>query len=162
MRRCQKTNCELPSISRGKYCENHRTNKKKTPIERIQPEQEQKTDGDRIPETKYNEEMMMKLDEDRIIRSDQDKEYEETVRADQERLDLIEYNKVLEMSMNEYFQSKKANLGPENMDGVFYNIKIQLPNGLKIFRMTVQEVSRFAHLFQIIFHKDTLYQCGQM
>jgi hypothetical protein len=138
MRTCQKINCELPSISRGKYCEKHRTNKKKPPIERIRTETEQKSEE---THQKVEHEKQLKLDEDRIIRSEQDKEYEETVRADQERLDQIEYNKVLEMSINEYFLNKKASLGPENIDGVFYNIKIQLPNGLKITRKFKKDCS---------------------
>jgi hypothetical protein len=68
MKRCAKSNCIKNSITRGKYCEDHRTRKKIQPNEVIQ-----KPDIDIVEQ------------ERRILIDEQNKEYEETMRLDELR-----------------------------------------------------------------------------
>jgi hypothetical protein len=117
-RLCQKPNCKITAISRGKYCERHRTNKKKV-VDLVK-------EFDKLEIEKNN-----KIEEDRALRVEQQAEYEETMRLDRERLDEIELQKMIELSKNEFYkeQEKKLELDPKD---VYYNIKIHFPDGVKI------------------------------
>jgi hypothetical protein len=117
-RLCQKLNCKSTAISRGKYCERHRTNKKKV-VDLVK-------EFDKLEIEKNN-----KIEEDRVLRAEQQAEYEETMRLDHERLEQLELQKILEISKNEFYkeQEKKLELDPKD---VYYNIKIHFPDGVKI------------------------------
>ena len=122
---CQKPFCEEIAISRGKYCENHRTKKRSNAI----AEQ-------RLFMEEYNKNVEKeRIENDRIIRREQEIEYEETVRADREIIEKEEFAKSLELSIIEFFKEKKKNILPEPLENEkFYNIKIALPSGLKLVR----------------------------
>jgi hypothetical protein len=67
MKQCARSNCVRNSITRGKYCEEHRVRKKK-----IQPEQNILQVQPQIQE----------ITERRLLIDDQNREYEETMRLD--------------------------------------------------------------------------------
>ena len=79
MKRCAKTNCIKNSITRGKYCEEHRVRKKaiQETIQRQEVIQRQETI--QIPETIQQS---LVEQERRFLIDDQNKEYEETMRLD--------------------------------------------------------------------------------
>ena len=143
---CQKKNCYEPSISRGKYCEQHRTNKAKIkPTNNILNHEEKKEEI--IPvninnydedinialklslETLNNERQYMKninqekINEDRELRREQEYEFNEAMRMDKEkyekktrRIEEIEIKRII-IKENEPIESEK-----------YFNIKIKLPN----------------------------------
>ena len=135
---CQKKNCYEPSISRGKYCEQHRTNKAKIkPNNNILNHEEKKEEL--IPvninnydedinialklslETLNNERQYMKninqekINEDRELRREQEYEFNEAMRMDKENHE-IEIKRII-IKENEPIESEK-----------YFNIKIKLPN----------------------------------
>jgi hypothetical protein len=75
MKRCAKSNCIKNSITRGKYCEDHRV-RKKIPIQR--PETVIQPDIQSLTQNIVEQERRFLIDE-------QNKEYEETMRLDQLR-----------------------------------------------------------------------------
>lgn len=139
---CQKKNCYEPSISRGKYCEQHRTNKAKIkPNNNILNHEEKKEEEELEPvhintydedinlalklslEISYNEKQGEKIKEDRELRMEQDYEFNEAVKIDKEknnkkriRIEEIE-NKRINVKENEPIESEK-----------YFNIKIKLSN----------------------------------
>jgi hypothetical protein len=68
MKRCAKSNCIKNSITRGKYCEDHRTRKKQN----------------QLPEPDIQS-LTQNIVERRFLIDEQNKEYEETMRLDQLR-----------------------------------------------------------------------------
>lgn len=122
MKFCQKYNCDLLAIPRGKYCELHRTNKPK------------RDDTTQLSIPKIDDiESKLKIEEDRFLREEQDLQFKETERQDRERLEQLEFEKILEMSRQNYFEELKESLKDEiniNSDDCF-TIKFQFPNGLK-------------------------------
>lgn len=70
MKRCAKVNCNKNSITRGKYCEEHRVRKKIRPETIQQPDIQQSLAQNLIEQ------------ERRFLIDDQNREYEETMRID--------------------------------------------------------------------------------
>ena len=147
-RLCQKPYCELPSIPRGKYCEIHRIKKR---TKRSDSDTEINFNNLRISEERKElesfrkQEEKEKLEEDRKLRREQEEEFQKTMEADRERLELSE---------DKYFEDlkEKISLNTTCLGSDFYNIKIQMPNGTKInekfsIESTVQDVREYINLY---------------
>lgn len=124
MRLCQKISCNLPAISRGKYCEIHRTNKRKSSIQY----QENIFDIEREQENKIQLQKKVEIENDRQLRFEQEEEYKRSMEMDIKRNEEIEYEKILELSMQEYYNEKK-NKVKKQIEEIYYSIKIKLPDG---------------------------------
>ena len=147
MRICQKDNCNGIAIPRGKYCEDHRTNKKKIVMRGPEPRfngfEETKTDIAEIRLKQQEEKSIedeikkLQLEEDRLLRQDQEFEYQETMRKDMERIKQEkdkEYKKQLLKEDEELQQAiflseieSKRSLIPKDQDDNGYNIKFNIP-----------------------------------
>jgi hypothetical protein len=131
-RLCQKPYCELPSIPRGKYCEIHRIKKKN----KRNIELEQNFNTLRIREEIDIERKLLEkqkiLEEERIIRQEQEEAYKNALEADRKRLEETEYENILKLSKDKYFEDLKNKLLTRDIGGEYYNIKIQFPAGLHI------------------------------
>ena len=130
IRLCQKRYCENESIPRGKYCNLHRTNKKKQTIIQI------KNENNYLQEEDNNKkEINKKIEEDRLIIKQQKDEYIETERIDRENMDKIQFLKVIEESKKLFIKEKRESLEkePEKEKDV-YSFKIKLPNGKMLLR----------------------------
>ena len=156
-RLCQKPYCELPSIPRGKYCEIHRIKKR---TKRSDSDTEINFNNLRISEERKElesfrkQEEKEKLEEDRKLRREQEEEFQKTMEADRERLEQLEYEKILKLSEDKYFEDlkEKISLNTTCLGSDFYNIKIQMPNGTKIngkfsIKSTVQDVREYINLY---------------
>ena len=132
MKKCQKINCENPSITKGKYCDSHRSKKK--PINERKSVVESKLFYEHEPEykTEYKSEYNRKIAEDRALIDEQTKEYSEAKEADREKMEM---DKMLELSKKEYLNKMNDILNePEDINNENYNIKICFPDGKKIIR----------------------------
>ena len=97
---CKKDNCIQPPIPRGKYCEQHRSCKKlRSPPPSYQNEV--------ISQQLNNEEERLRLEEDRLLRQEQEREYNETVIKDRERIRLENEKKESERFEEELAQIMK-------------------------------------------------------
>lgn len=130
MRLCQKINCNLPAIHRGKYCEIHRTNKRRTTInyqENIFEEENRRQIGEenkrRIEEENRRQ---IEIENDRKLRMEQEEEYKRSMEIDMKRNEEMEYEKMLELSLKEYYNDKKNKM---KIEDTYYSIKIKLPDG---------------------------------
>ena len=138
---CFKKNCNDPASARGKYCENHRTNKPKIkPIignnilmgEEIIPIIENNYEEDINLALKLSLETLNiekkhvkeKFEEDRQLRIDQEYEFNETMKLDIERLEKD--NKRAEEIENKRLNSIKSE--PTDDKEEYFNIKIKLSN----------------------------------
>ena len=120
---CAKDNCQQQSIPRGKYCEVHRTGRKKPQTQDIertrrQVEEEinqkqlederirlQKIEDDRQLRLDQDRLRLQKIEEDRQLRRDQELEYNETILKDKERMRVEE-----EKKENERFEEELAQI----------------------------------------------------
>ena len=131
-RLCQKPYCELPSIPRGKYCEIHRIKKKN----KRNIDLEQNFNTLRIREEIDIERKLLEkqkiLEEERIIRQEQEEAYKNALEADRKRLEETEYENILKLSKDKYFEDLKNKLLTRDIGEEYYNIKIQFPAGLHI------------------------------
>jgi hypothetical protein len=137
---CQKKNCYDKAIHRGKYCENHRTNKPKIkPNNNILIEEEKKEEL--LPyninnydedinlalklslETLNNERENIKIKEDRELRIEQEYEFNEAMRMDKEKIE--NKRRLIEEIENKRINIKKNE--PEDSEE-YFNIKIKLSN----------------------------------
>ena len=156
-RLCQKPYCELPSIPRGKYSEIHRIKKR---TKRSDSDTEINFNNLRISEERKElesfrkQEEKEKLEEDRKLRREQEEEFQKTMEADRERLEQLEYEKILKLSEDKNFEDlkEKISLNTTCLGSDFYNIKIQMPNGTKIngkfsIKSTVQDVREYINLY---------------
>jgi len=134
MRICLKEDCENPSISRGKFCEMHRTNKRRVPL----------IDQERIVE-------------DRLLRDEQKEEYDRTVIEDERRLREIQEEKELElaieMSRKMQIDDKRKKISDEP-SGDYFNIQILFPSGRRVRRKfsdnsTLSDVRNFVDIYLI-------------
>jgi len=127
---CQKINCNREVITRGKYCEEHKTKTKKPIQVRIREfeEEENRIQINREKEILEKE----KIDEDRYIRQIQQEDYEQAMKMDSERLDKIEFENILTESKKNYYIELRNRFDSEILDNSFLSIRIQLPNGSKI------------------------------
>lgn len=144
MKRCQKIYCDLPSIPRGKYCEIHRSVRRRIAPIFEEPERIHKEDTQRIVN-------------DRLIREEQEDEYKETVRLDRENFEKIEYEKILEISRTQYFNDKKMFLLPEPEHGEdFFNIRIKLPNNTTITRKfsIISKIKDIRDYIEVYFYEN--------
>jgi hypothetical protein len=117
MRICLKEDCRNPSIPRGKFCEMHRTNKRRvspTPL----------IDQERIVE-------------DRLLRDEQKEEYDRTVIEDERRMREIQEEKELElaieMSRKMEIDDKRKNILDEPSSD-YFNIQFFFPSGRRVRR----------------------------
>lgn len=137
IRLCQKKDCENESIPRGKYCELHRTNKKRRDVVIRNTNEEQKFFSYFEEEEKIiKEQKNKKIEEDRIIRKEQEAEYKETERLDIEKMENIRFLKAIEESKKNFIKEKKEFLLNEpdiKEEGVYY-FKIKLSTGKAILR----------------------------
>jgi len=129
---CQKINCNREAITRGKYCEEHKTKiKSKKPIQvRIMEFEEEEMRKKEILEKEIIEKQ--KIDEDRYIRQMQQEDYEQAMKMDSERLDKIEFENIIMESKKNYYIELRNRFDSEILDNNFLSIRIQLPNGSKI------------------------------
>jgi hypothetical protein len=136
MKRCAKSNCIKNSITRGKYCEDHRV-RKKIPTQR--------------PETMIQPDIQSLEQERRFLIDDQNREYEETLRLDMLRNQEKE-NQMLEKAFkeSEMDQLRQLVFSNEKTDDSF-NIKFSI-NG----RQQVYYFNRNA-LFNDIYQYIDLY-----
>ena len=149
MKFCQKYNCEFLAIPRGKYCEIHRTNK-------VKKEEPQFV----LPKKELDMEDKLKIEEDRLLREEQDLQFRETEIKDRERLEQIEFEKILEMSRQNYFEELKHSLKDDIEDDIkdCLNVKFQFPNGLKNikkFRHDVK-VKTIKNYIDVYIHENNL------
>lgn len=147
MRKCMKQHCELPAITRGKYCEYHRTQRRRTnegvEERKINPFEENRV---RVEERKINtfEEEMSPYREDlsaeRKIINEQNNEFEIAMAEDRRKNEQKEYDEILKLSRDTYFKEKKFNLQKEPTDEDCYNIKIRLPSGKHLDKKFIIDV----------------------
>ena len=137
MRICSKEDCENPSISRGKFCEMHRTNKRRvSPMPLIDQE---------------------RIVEDRLLRDEQKEEYDRTVIEDERRLREIQEEKELElaieMSRKMEIDDKRKKISDEPCDD-YFNIQFFFPSGRRVRRkfsdnLTLSDVRNFVDIYLI-------------
>lgn len=122
MKICQKNNCDLPAILRGKYCEIHRTNKK------IKKNEEYtEIDIRAIKEKESN------IINDRQLKLQQDDEYRICVEQDKKKIEEQEYQKILDLSIQDYYNDLKTRIEKDKIEE-YYSIKIKFSNGSNIIR----------------------------
>ena len=150
---CQKKNCYDTAIHRGKYCENHRTNKSKIkPNNNILIEEEKKEELLPYNINNYDEDINLalklsletlnderehninnkKIKEDRELRIEQEYEFNEAMRMDKEKIE----NK---RRLIEDIEIKRINIQknePGDSDE-YFNIKIKLSNTTLIRKFKV-------------------------
>jgi len=116
MRFCQKINCNNEAISRGKYCELHRSLKRNNQflIEQAQ---------------KLKNEQENYLEEERKLKNEQEIEFNNVMEQDRKRFEDLEYENILKLSVEQFYIDKKNNLEVEPTEGEFYTIKIKTPSG---------------------------------
>ena len=130
---CQKANCVNTYISRGKYCDKHRTKKKKIPstiseeFESLKVIEDKKKEVELIKKTQF--------ENDRLLRREQEEEYAEAVRQDMARMEQEELDKSVKLSIQQFYGELKVNIPiePINTEDC-YNIRIALSNGNKLNR----------------------------
>jgi hypothetical protein len=141
---CQKKNCYNASIHRGKYCENHRTNKSKIkPINNILIEEEKKEELLPYNINNYNEDINLalklsletlkderdhiinnkKIKEDRELRIEQEYEFNEAMRMDKEKIE--NKRRLIEEIEIKRINTEKNETGDSDE---YFNIKIKLSN----------------------------------
>lgn len=143
---CKKNNCTNEAIPRGKYCDLHKTTKTTRPSERLRtnslPIEENKDTYDRDLELALKNSLeglkikKNQFDEDRKLRLEQDKEYQEALRLDTERLLKEKYEL-------EEIELKRANTlqnNPTEKEN-YFNIKIKIPNNLTLLKKFKEESS---------------------
>lgn len=146
---CKKNNCANEAIPRGKYCELHkttRTNKINRPLEtrslRIEEEKKDSYDRDLELAIKNSLEGLKgienikknQFDEDRKLRLEQDKEYQEAIKLDTERLLKQKYEL-------EQIDLKRLNILENNPieKENYFTIKIKLPNNITLLKKFKEE-----------------------
>lgn len=117
MKFCSKEDCDEIAIPRGKYCEKHRTTKKKNEI----------SDFDKainLSKMTYQNEKKEKehLEINRLLIEEQDREYEEAKKKDEERINRI---KIQEDIIN----NKRKKISSIELNKDHYKIKIKLQSG---------------------------------
>jgi len=143
---CKKNNCANEAIPRGKYCDLHKTTKTTRPSERLRtnslPIEENKDTYDRDLELALKNSLeglkikKNQFDEDRKLRLEQDKEYQEALRLDTERL-LKEKYELEEIELKRVNTLQNNPTEKEN----YFNIKIKIPNNLTLLKKFKEESS---------------------
>jgi len=130
---CKKKDCGNTAISRGKYCDLHRTNKVKNNIPILREEMKAETkynyiDNDIDIALKLSLESL-KFEENRKLKIEQENEYNETVKLDLERIK----NEKLKI---EEIENKRVNINKNNPieKEVYFNIKIKLPTNISLIK----------------------------
>lgn len=176
MRICQKNNCNAISIPRGKYCEDHRTNKKKITggVEEYKSTlqhssfEERQTDISLLQEIRLkrqkeraieDEFKNLQIEEDRLLKQDQDLEFQETMKKDIERIKHRENEECEKQRIKEdeelqeaIFQSEienKRSLISKEPDNNGYNIKFNIPKTQCIIH-NFPEYSSFRNVFDFL------------
>jgi hypothetical protein len=142
IRVCNKRDCGNEPIPRGKYCELHRTSKKrKDTIIRNIEEHNFYTNNYFEEEKRDKEEKNKKLEEDRLIIKQQEEEYIETERLDKEKMENNEFLKVIQESKDYFIKEKRESIlkEPDMTEEEIYFFKIKLPNGKSILRRFLKE-----------------------
>ena len=140
MKTCLKNDCLELAITRGKYCEKHRS-KNKNHKKKSRTNEEFETNRSISPETfnclmyDYDDSKQIlydKIIKDRELKMEQETEYEKTLLEDQQKLIMIEsekeFQKILEMSRQLSIEEKRKNILLDSEDD-YFNIKFKLPNG---------------------------------
>jgi hypothetical protein len=138
IRICHKRECSNESIPRGKYCELHRTNKKRKDIIIRNFEEE---DNYFEEHKRDKEEKNKKLEEDRLIIKQQEEEYRETERLDKENMEKIDILKAIQDSKDYFIKEKRESIlkEPDIKEEEIYFFKIKLPNGKSILRRFLKD-----------------------
>lgn len=162
---CQKKNCYDPAIHRGKYCENHRTNKPKIkPINNI-PIGEEELQPHNI--TSYDEDLnialklsletlnnekghIKKIKEDRELRIEQEYEFNEAMRMDKENIE--NKRKIIEEIENKRINIKKNEVEDDSEE--YFNIKIKLSNTTLIRKFKFNSKIRDIRDYLDVYFKD--------
>ena len=125
MKQCMKTNCYKPSIKRGKYCEEHRSNK------RINSEMKRDDDLDSIT-VPISLPPPIIYDERKHLIEEQDKEYKENELIDLKRFEEIE-NKKYEKQIKDFeIDSLRNKVFSYELTENSFQIKFSMSNGTKI------------------------------
>ena len=156
IRSCQKRDCENESIPRGKYCELHRTNKKRNNIRNFKENEINFYTNNYFEdeEKKEKDEKNKLIEEDRLIRKQQEEEFIETQKLDKENMEKISFLKAIEESKKSFIEEKRKSLLKEpdiKEDGV-YSFKIKLSNGKPILRRfskdsKIQDIRDYLELY---------------
>ena len=128
MKFCKREDCDEVAIPRGKYCEKHRTTKKRNVIENELSDFDKAINLSKM--TYQNEEkerekldkVIKELEINRLIIEEQDREYEEAKKKDQERINKI---KIQEDNIN----NKRKKINSIELNKEHYKIKIKLQSG---------------------------------
>ena len=132
MRICLKEDCDNPIIPRGKFCEIHRTNKRRG-----------------VPDTQE------RILEDRLLREEQKEEYDRTLIEDERRMREIQEEKeieiVMEMSRKMEIDDKRKKILDEPCVE-YFNIQILFPSGRRTRRKfpdisTLSDVRNFIDIY---------------
>ena len=138
---CQKIGCKGQAIPRGKYCESHRTNKKK----------------ERDVEYKENSNITQNNDDillNRMLLQEQDEEYKKVMQMDIERMNKIEEEKlneeILKQIEDDIINTKRNNIiriieESKNC----YKIKFVLHNGTRIQQNFIENL-KFNDMYDFI------------
>lgn len=137
---CKKKDCNNTAITRGKYCNIHRTNKVKNNIPVLREETKyNNVDEDIEIALKLSLETLKiektnKIEEDRKLKIDQESAFDETVKLDIERMN----RKKLEI---EELENKRINISKNNPTEKenYFNIKIKLPSNKALIKKFKEE-----------------------
>lgn len=141
---CQKIGCKGQAIPRGKYCESHRTNKKK------EREIEYKEISDIIHNTQNNDDILL----NRMLLQEQDEEYRKAMQMDMERMNRIDEEKlneeILKQIEEDIVNSKRNNINRIIQESKSaYKIKFILHNGTRIQQNFIENL-KFNDLYDFI------------
>jgi hypothetical protein len=150
MKFCKKDNCNEIAILRGKYCETHKTVKRRqntninTPINNLEY---------MIPSSFKNSQ----IEENRKLIEEQELEYQRTLNMDRERIRLKdeenELEKILKLSEISFNEEKRKKIKDEPLDN-YYLIQFNTPNGKKTKRKfskvsTIQDIKNYLDIYFI-------------
>ena len=131
---CKKKDCNNTAITRGKYCNMHRTNKAKNNILVSREETKYNDDEDIEIALKLSLETLKiektnKIEEDRKLKIDQEIAFDKTVKLDIERMNK-EKLKLEEIENKRSKIFKNIPIEKEN----YFNIKIKLPANVTLIK----------------------------
>lgn len=168
MKTCSKNDCLNLAISRGKYCEEHRSRKKKSIVELREERLLKEEYKDMSPinmshfrsyvTTDFISKNERKIIEDRELKMEQELEYEKTIIEDQQQQRLKDEEKelfqIIEISKQFSIEEKKNKILPESVDEDCLNLKFKLPNGNDIKRKfnktaTINDIRNYLDIYFI-------------
>lgn len=137
MKICAKNDCQNIAIHRGKYCNNHRTNKKKIIID-----DESKEEFKQVFEPIYNTQKNLDINYDieRMLKEEQEDEYSKAMNMDIQRMILQNEEKhikdTIELSKKMFIEEKKSKIkGEPEESKENYIFQFKLPNNSRIKRI---------------------------